>query len=77
MANNHLFTVAPGADNQSLKCIDANTGVVHNSYRFVGTLVTGPVVTGNRVTIVIRSGNTNIGHVLALPSFLLTSTFQA
>lgn len=77
MSQDRMFTVAPGSDGQSLKCIDASTGVIHNTYRFSGTLVSGPVVTSDRVTIVIRRGNTNIGNVLALPSFLLTSTFQA
>lgn len=72
-----IFTVTIGSDNQSLKCIDASTGIMHNTYRFVGSIVSGPVVTGDRVTIVLRRGNTNHGEVLKIPSFMLTSTFQA
>lgn len=76
MNNQKIFTVSIGTDNQSLRCIDAATGIMHNTYRFVGTLVSGPVVTGDRVTIVVRRGNTNHGIVLNLPNLLVTSTFQ-
>lgn len=71
------FAVTVGSDNQSLKCIDALTGIIHNTYRFVGTIVSGPVVTGDRVTFVVKKGPTSTGYVLRLPSLLVTSTFQA
>jgi hypothetical protein len=69
------FTVVSTGD--TLKCIDAFTGTQFNTYRLGGMLVSGPVVTGDRATIVIRKGNTNHGIVLALPSFMQTSTFSA
>ena len=62
--------------NDGLKCIDANTGVLQNSMRFVGTLISGPIVTGDRVTIVVKKGNTNFGYVYKLPNFLLATTFR-
>ena len=68
------FTVT--STNNSLRCIDANTGTQYNEYRFSGMLVSGPIVTGDRATIVIRRGNTNLGIVLKLPTFVLTSTFR-
>jgi len=71
------YTVSIGNDGQSLKCIDAGTGLLHNTYRYNGMLVSGPIVTGDRCTIVVRRGSTNYGIVLRLPSFLLTSTFSA
>jgi len=74
MSDNRLFTVT--SDGTVLKCIDANTGTQHNTYRLNGTLISGPIVTGDRVTIVVRRGNTNFGQVLKLPSFMLTSTFR-
>lgn len=70
-----LFTVV--ADGDVLKCIDAMTGIQHNTYRIRGTLVSGPIVTGDRVSFVIRRGNTNYGEVLKLPSMMVTSTFSA
>lgn len=76
MMADKIFTVTQGSDSQTLKCIDANTGMIYNTYRFVGTVASGPVVTGDRVTIILRRGNTYHGEVLKLPSFMLTSTFQ-
>lgn len=64
------------ASGNTLKCVDANTGMQHNTYRFDGILVSGPIVTGDRATVVIRRGNTNYGIVLKLPSFMQTSTFR-
>ena len=72
--SNKMFTVT--SDGTSLKCIDANTGNQYNTLRLVGTLISGPIVTGDRATVVIRQGNTNYGKVFKLPSFLLTSTFR-
>lgn len=60
-----------------LRCIDAGTGNLVNTHRIDGTLVSGPVVTGDRVTLVVRKNNTNTGYVLKLPSLLRTSTFRA
>jgi hypothetical protein len=68
------FTVVN--DGTTLKCIDANTGTQYNTYRYNGTLISGPVVTGDRVTVVVRRSNSNFGEVLKLPSFMLTSTFR-
>lgn len=68
------FTVV--SDGITLKCIDANTGTQYNTYRINGTLVSGPIVTGDRATIVVKRSNTNFGEVLKLPSFMLTSTFR-
>lgn len=75
--NDRNYTVTIGNDGQSLKCIDASTGLMHNTYRYNGILTSGPIVTGDRCTIVVRRGGTNYGIVLKLPSFLLTSTFSA
>jgi hypothetical protein len=74
MQNEKIFTVV--GDGTSLRCIDALTGTQYNVYRYNGTLVSGPIVTGDRATIVLRRGNTNFGEVLKLPSFMLTSTFR-
>lgn len=60
-----------------LRCIDATTGNLVNTHRIDGTMVSGPVVTGDRVTLVVRKGNTNTGYVLKVPSLLRTSTFRA
>lgn len=69
-----IFTVT--STGNSLRCIDASTGMQFNQYRFSGTLVSGPVVTGDRVTIVVKKGNINTGTVLKLPTFIVTSTFR-
>lgn len=68
------FTVT--STNNTLRCVDAFTGTQYNTYRINGTLVSGPVVTGDRVTIVIKRGSTNYGIVLKLPTFMQTSTFR-
>ncbi|NBO99002.1 MAG: hypothetical protein EBU90_02570 [Proteobacteria bacterium] len=69
-----IYTVI--ASGNTLKCVDAATGMQHNTHRFDGTIVSGPIVTGDRVTVVIRRGDTNYGIVFKLPSFLQTSTFR-
>jgi len=68
------FTVT--GSNNVLRCVDAFTGTQYNSYRINGTLISGPVVTGDRVTIVVKRGTTNTGIVLKLPTFMQTSTFR-
>lgn len=70
-----IYTVVPTGTN-GLKCVDANTGILQNSMRYTGVLVSGPVVTGDRVTIVVKKGNTNFGYVYKLPNFLLLTTFR-
>jgi hypothetical protein len=74
MPNEKIFTVV--SDGTSLRCIDALTGTQYNTYRYNGTLISGPIVTGDRATVVLRRSNTNFGEVLKLPSFMLTSTFR-
>ena len=58
-----------------LRCIDAKTGALRNVYRYDGVLASGPIVTADRCTVVIKKINTNSGMVFTLPNFTLTATF--
>jgi len=59
-----------------LRCIDARTGMLKNVYRYDGVLASGPIVTGDRATVVIKKINTNTGMVFILPNFTLSATFS-
>lgn len=71
---NKVYTVIPDGD--KLKCIDTQTGSLINTYNFNGEVLNGPIVTGDRATIVLKTVSGKIGKILSLPSFGLVSNFS-
>lgn len=69
-----MYTVV--ADGKVLKCIDAESGVPVNKHTVDGDVVSGPIVTGDRATVVIRKGGINQGLVFKIPALYVVSTFR-
>ena len=69
-----MYTVV--ADGKTLRCIDAESGVPVNTYTVNGDIVSGPIVTGDRATVVIRKGGINQGLVFKIPTLYVVSTFK-
>ncbi len=69
-----VYTVVPDSD--KLKCYDTQYGAIQGMLTFTGTIVNGPVVTGDRVTVVFDTPAGKVGKVYALPSFNQVTTFN-
>lgn len=69
-----VYTVI--AEKDKFKCIDTSNGMTVNIFTFNGEIVSGPVVTGDRMTVVVKSGSGLIGRVFSLPNFSIVSTFD-
>ena len=69
-----MYTVV--ADGKTLRCIDAESGVPVNTYTVNGDIVSGPIVTGDMATVVIRKGGINQGLVFKIPTLYVVSTFK-
>ena len=69
-----IYTVV--ADGKILRCVDAESGVPVNTHTVNGDIISGPIVTGDRATIVVRKGNINQGFVFKIPSLYVVSTFR-
>lgn len=70
-----IYTVI--LDGDILKCIDTSTGMTAGSINMVGTMNSGPIVTGDRCTVVIKDYTGTHGKVYKLPSFNIVTTFSA
>jgi len=69
-----MYTVV--ADGKTLRCIDAESGVPVNTYTVNGDVISGPIVTGDRATVVVRKGGINQGLVFKIPTLYVVSTFK-
>lgn len=74
MKKERNYTVV--ADRNMLKCIDAESGIPVNTHRVDGDVVSGPIVTGDRATVVVRKNNLNQGLVFKIPALYVVSTFR-
>lgn len=63
------------ADNEVLKTIDTSSGATVATIHLPGQLVSGPIVTGDRVTIVVKKGSTSTGYVYKIENLQVVSTF--
>lgn len=70
---NVIYTVV--AEGQLLKCIDTSNGSVVGSINFIGTIMQGPTVSGNRCTVVTDSYLGKRGTTYELPMFSFVTTF--
>ena len=75
MSDTTVYSVTLGNQNR-LNIIDAVSGRVLNNIQFTGTLINGPVVIGDKCTLVIDNNGTRKGQVHQLPTGRLTQTFQ-
>lgn len=75
MSNIKVYSVTLSNKNK-LNIIDAVSGRVLNSIQFTGMLVNGPVVVGDKCTLVIDNGGKKKGQIHQLPTGRLTQTFQ-
>jgi len=69
-----MYTVT--VDGRNLKCIDVESGAPVNTYTVNGDVVSGPIVTGDRATVVVRKGGINQGLVFKIPTLYVVSTFR-
>lgn len=64
------------ADGDKLKCYDTSNGSLQGSSTFSGTVVNGPIVTEDRVTVVFDTPTGKIGRIYKLPGFGSISSFS-
>jgi hypothetical protein len=69
-----VYTVI--ADSERLKCYDTTTGSIQGMYSFNGTVVNGPVVTGDRATVVFETPTGRVARVFSLPNFNQITAFN-
>ena len=70
-----IYTVI--VDGENLKCIDTSSGANVNSINIVGSVVSGPIVTDDKCTVVFDSYMGRKGKVFKIPSFNIVTTFDA
>jgi hypothetical protein len=60
-----------------INIIDLRKNAIINRFSFQGTLMNGPIVVGDRCTIVTKNGNKHQGLVIKLPSGSVVDRFTA
>tara|TARA_A100001011_G_C13978959_1_gene702472 strand:+ start:494 stop:724 length:231 start_codon:yes stop_codon:yes gene_type:complete len=75
MSSTAVYSVTLSNQNR-LNIIDAVSGRILNNIQFTGTLINGPVVVGDKCTLVVDNNGKRKGHVHQLPTGRLTQTFQ-
>jgi len=69
-----VYTVVPDSD--KLKCYDTQFGSMQGMITFDGSIVNGPIVTGDRVTVVFDTPTGKVGKIYSLPSLNQITTFN-
>ena len=64
-------------DGQNLKCIDTSNGTTLGGTNIIGEVVSGPIVTDDRCTVVFKNHMGRKGTVYKLPHFSVVSGFDA
>lgn len=72
---NVIYSVVFSKD--KLSCIDTSTGSTKGTLSYNGTIVSGPVVTGDRCVVIFSTPSGNKGKIMKLPFFSTTTTFNA
>lgn len=72
---NIIYTVIP--DVGILRCIDTSNGMTVGSINIDGQIKSGPIITGDRCTVVISDHTGTHGKVYKLPIFSVVTTFSA
>jgi len=63
-------------DGDKLKAYDTQGGSLRGTFTYTGTVINGPVVTGDRCTVVFETPTGKIGRIFSLPGFNQVSTFS-
>jgi hypothetical protein len=71
-----FYTVVHSGKNV-INIIDLRKNAIINRISFQGTLINGPIVVGDRCTIVTKVGNSQRGLVIKLPSGSVIDRFSA
>lgn len=74
MATNSYYTVHLSSDN-TLSIVDIRRNAVINRVKVRGVVTNGPVVLGDRCTVMIKDGSTGRGLVFKLPSGAIVDRF--
>lgn len=70
-----VYSVVVNKD--KLVCINTKNGASLGSYPYLGTIISGPIVTGNnQCTVVFDTVNGKKGKVLKLPNFSTITSFN-
>ena len=71
-----IYSVTPGSSGK-LNIIDATNGRMVNRIQYPGTIVTGPIVVGDKCTLVVQD-NSGIrkGKIYNLPQGTLHQTYS-
>jgi hypothetical protein len=72
---NRMYTVAPVGPG-IYQVTDMQTGVILNRFNLPGELVSGPVVSGDSCSIVIKQHGIQLGYTVALPSGMVRNRFN-
>ena len=76
MAQDKVYSVTLGSSSR-LNIIDASTGRVLNNIQIQGDIINGPVVVGDKCTLVTQQANsTRRGYIYSLPTGRLHNTFH-
>lgn len=61
---------------ERLSCIDTSTGSTRGTLSYTGTIISGPVVTGERCVVVFSTPSGPKGKIMKLPNFTTITTFN-
>lgn len=75
MAQDKVYSISPGSAGR-LNVIDASTGMTLNTIMIDGDIVTGPIVVGDKCTLVASKNNVRRGYIYKLPSGMLYQSYS-
>jgi hypothetical protein len=64
------------AERLKLRCINTNNGNIVATITLPGEIVSGPIVTGDRCVVVIKTTLGNKGKIFKLPNFSIITSFN-
>ena len=64
------------AERLKLKCINTSNGSIVATITLPGEIVSGPIVTGDRCVVVIKTTLGNKGKIFKLPNFSIITSFN-
>ena len=70
------YTAVPSGKN-IINIIDLRKNAIINRVSVQGSITNGPIVVGDRCTVISKSGNTSRGIVIKLPSGSIIDRFSA
>lgn len=71
---NPVYSVV--SERLKLRCIDTKNGNIINTISLPGEILSGPIVTGDRCVVIIKTTLGNKGKIYKLPNFNLVTSFN-